>query len=286
MRSIYLDEIKKTSVKISCLHILSTGFTKIFPRLSSKFFLKLLCSPRSRREYELRTKKNPKIHKVKTKMGEVCLYRFGNGPKNIFLTHGWADSTRRFTSLIDKLLLNDNLSVWSLDHIGHGKSDGNLAHLFGFIDGLDKSIKFINSKGFKVDTFISHSMGGLALLNLEEEKLKSSNKIIISSPSKFFEFMFKRISSIGVSPYTLNNLLTKISFQYGTDWNSLSPDQNTHKINSSFLFIHDEDDEVCSIKNLKNLIKNKEHRFFSTKGLGHLKILKDESVLDRIFKEV
>jgi len=281
--NIFLKEVSnKRSLKISLLHFLTHIFTKFFPKRSYQLLLKFLSNPNSRRDYELRTKVKPEEFKVKTKLGDVLLYKFGSGSKSIFLIHGWADSTRRFTNLIDFLTKDSDVCIWSLDHIGHGKSDGNVAHIFGFIDGVNSCLSFMKNKGYQVNTFISHSMGGLALLNLDQEQIKESKKIIISSPSKFFEFMFKRVTSLGVSVSTIENLLNTLSKQYNKDWKTLSPDMNTNKIDHSFIFIHDKDDEVCSLSNLKIMLKNIDVKVHETSEHGHLKILKKESVFNLI----
>ena len=214
-------------------------------------------------------------------MGSVTLHEFkGTGDKQVFLSHGWADSTNRFTYLINALLAN-NYTVWSIDHIGHGRSEGDIAHLFGFIDGLTESIKYINKRSKNpLNNFVGHSMGALALLNLD---LKDSKLMLISMPAYFFENMFQRIGQNGFSEAFLENTLYKVSKKYNKNWKELSPQNNLDKIerNDSFI-IHDKEDPVCSYQNLMEITKENKYKLISTERLGHLKILKDDFVLDQI----
>ena len=264
-------------------HLLSLA-AKAAPKLSAKLALKYLFKPNGRRDYEFRTKNKPETFNVKTKSGNLSLYRFSKGhKKSAFLSHGWADSSTRFTQVIDHLN-ESGFGVWTLDHIGHGKSERSAANIFTFIDGAAESLKFIKNKDFEPTALIGHSMGSLAVLNLSKETLDGKKVVLISAPTKFFANIFKRIDQAGIPKLLLLNSFNFLSKKYKTKWESLSPDKQAHKINKSFLFVHDEDDTTCSYENIKGLVKNQPHEFMSTKGLGHLKILKYEAVLKRILK--
>lgn len=257
-------------------------FTRLTPGLSAAFALKYLCNPRSRRSFDLRTKVTPEEFEIKYKTGFVKAYKFSpskEGEKSVLLTHGWADTTTRFTQTIDQLV-ESGFTVWSFDHIGHGKSAESTAHLFNFIKGLKLTLSFIKEHDKKeVTAILAHSMGSLAVLNLEENLLKDKKIILVSAPTLFFENMFTRITSFGLSALMLKNLLENVSKKRNLHWESLAPVKQAHKTNENFLFVHDIDDQVCSFDNIKELLKDRTHQFHETKGLGHLKILKDSEVL-------
>ncbi len=273
-----IDKFKKTIIRS-----VTNNITSVSPKLSEKLATKILCRPYSLRSYSLRTNIQPTQHKIKTKLGNVILYKFESklNVKHIFLSHGWSDSSIRFTRLIN-FLTSKGITVWSLDHIGHGKSEGKVAHLFGFIEGMTKSLEFLNSQNIEIDAIIGHSMGALATLNLPDNIHQNKKVILISMPTKFFESMFYKITSLGISKSTLENLLNRVSKQYQRSWQDLSPDQNTHKIKGNFYFIHDKTDQVCSYENLTNLLQNSPSQLDSTNKLGHLMILKNEEVFEKI----
>ena len=285
MDNIFLKDLTESEKIRGVRYYLSFFASKISPALSSKIAIKLLSNPKSRRKYDDRSIKKPKRHKIKTQLGSIVLHEFNaNSKKQVLLSHGWADSTNRFTHLINKLIEND-YKVWSIDHIGHGRSDGDVAHLFGFIDGLEESIKYINRKSKSpITNFIGHSMGALALLNLD---LKNSKLILISMPAYFFENMFQRIRQSGFSEAFLENTLNMVSKKYKKNWLNLSPQKNINKIGSNKTFVvHDKEDSVCSYKNLMKIIEKTKYDLLSTEGLGHLKVLKDNIVLARIVEYI
>ncbi len=176
----YNSTEKPQGFKPKALMAFTSTFAKISPNLSADFALKYLFKPYSRRNYDFRTQVPPhETHTVKTIKGDLALHHFfAKSDEHVILSHGWADTSVRFTYLIDELL-KQNLNVWVFDQIGHGKSQGDTAHLFGFIDGLRKSIDFIQSQDHNLKSILGHSMGALAVLNQDEEILK--NKKIIKN---------------------------------------------------------------------------------------------------------
>ncbi len=275
----------KTNFKIKILLILSHALTKFSPRTSAYVALNILCKPFGRRTYNLRTSVQPEMTSVKTSLGDVQLYKFKSEGAdkniNVFLSHGWADSTTRFTQVIDHLIKN-GFTVWSLDHIGHGKSFGKTSHLFAFIEGIKACLKHMDEQNASPKVLIGHSMGCLGLLNLEADVLKNKKLILVSAPTKFFENMYKKTSQVGVAPLMLTNLLDFVSKTHGMQWEELSPHLQTEKINENCLIVHDDTDFVCSFSNIKELTKDRPNKVFSTTGLGHLKILKSPEVLEQI----
>lgn len=300
-------------LKSRFLLLLTRLASKFFPKTSNKILLNLLCRAKGRRDYSLRTKIKPQKFTIKTQLGNMRLYHFQaettdfHKAKNnfissqkteiknksydeenltyseILLSHGWADSTIRFTQLIDHLIENGHC-VWSLDHVGHGKSQGSFSHLFSFRDDVIKALNFIKNKTNKTPILVGHSMGALAILTLEKKILDATKVILISMPTKFYENMFQRTYNSGISPSMLESLLNSVSKKYKTDWELLSAHLQKDKFNKNFLVIHDVNDEVCSYENIKDLTKNTLAQFNTTINLGHLKILKNKEVLEIIEK--
>jgi esterase/lipase len=266
---------------------LMMAFTGAFAKLSDKgsaeFALKYLFKPYSRRNYDFRTKKKvSKTHRLKTTAGHIALHHFkGTKNKHVLLSHGWADTSVRFTHLIDHLLL-EGFDVWALDQMGHGKSDGDTAHLFGFVDSVKECLKFIEYQGHEVVSLIGHSMGALAVLNQTEPHLKNKRIVMISAPTKFFENLFINTKKLGVSNRMLLNALEYVSDVYEVHWSELSIKKHIHKIGPHFLMIHDKGDRTCSYQNFKEMVEHTNHDFMTTETLGHLKILRDKVVHKRI----
>ena len=279
----FADTIKPQGLKAKSIMFLTSGFANLTYQSSGHFALKFLFKPYSRRDYVFKTQKPvSKLYFVKTLKGQVALNYFeGQGDKHIFLSHGWADTSVRFTQLIDELL-NQGFHIWSIDQVGHGKSSHDSSNLFDFIDGVKNCIEFIENKGHQIEALIGHSMGSLAVLNQSSSLLENKKVVMVAAPTKFFENLFVNTKKMGFSNKMLLSALEHVSKFYQKSWEELSPIKHTYKINSHFLMVHDKEDPTCSYENFKELVKGIEHEFLSTSGLGHLKILKDKGVLSKI----
>ncbi|BED89667.1 alpha/beta hydrolase [Pseudoalteromonas sp. MM1] len=245
--------------------------------------MKVFCNPHSRRQYEFRTSIQPINIKLTTELGAVNLYYFSQAEntKTVFLSHGWADSTNRFTALIDELL-EKGFNVYSIDHIGHGYSHGNTSHLYGYMQGLTAAFEYFNAQNILINRVVTHSMGGVALLNLAPQYLEDKKIVMISAPAQIFEAMFAKVRQVGISELMLENMLNKVSDKYGISWQNLHPDHSKNKINENMLFIHDKNDSVASFEAIKLLTENTPATLVATQELGHVRILKSQYVYDQI----
>jgi|GEM_PF-675902 len=286
MKDIYFEtSAAKVTIRKRLTLFITHWLTIFFPATSLKLAVKLLGNPFSRRKYEMRTLVKPLSSMVKTTHGDVCLHKFANeqadASKNIFLCHGWGDSSTRFTQLIDHLVA-EHYTVWSLDHFGHGKSSGSYSHLFAFIDGVQSALKYLDENNATPETIVGHSMGALSLMNLPEDVLQDKKVILISAPAMFFESMDAAIASVGIAKSMLLNLLEDVSKKNNIRWQSLTAWENKQKISPNFLFIHDKNDKICPYLEVQTLVDGQAHDFFSTQQMGHLKLLKDPLLFAKI----
>lgn len=285
MKDIYFEPVvEKPNLIKKIIHFSTHWLTVCSPYLSVKLANKLLGNPFSRRKYEMRTQVAPQSVMLPTSAGEVCLHKFfssnSKADNHIFLCHGWGDTSTRFTQLID-YLLEQNFTVWSLDQVGHGQSQGCYSDLYCFIEGTSKALDYMEEQGCVANTIVGHSMGALGVINLSEHLLADKKVILISAPSLFFENMQDAVASVGISKLMLTNLLESVSKQREVSWKSLTPTSNVHKMAGS-LFIHDTTDTICPYQHTKELAREIEHSFFTTNGSGHTKLLKNTELLEKV----
>jgi len=287
MKSIYFTNQSPAKNKVLKVTKFSSElFTKSFPGFSGFMAKKILCNPFSKRNYSFKTNITPVTHELSTMDGHIKLYEFKGGNKHIVLTHGWADNSFSFSKMIDNLTSQGH-TVWAFDHIGHGHSYGNTTHLFSFMNGIKAVIHFIESvNNHNIDTFVGHSMGAVALINLDKEYLKTKKSVFISTPIQFFEIMFEKIGTVGLSENFLTNLLETISKTYKINWKDLIPLPQLAMLEESSLFIHDEKDRYAPHEDIKNALSEYDVRLMSTSGLGHGRILKSEDTFKIINEHI
>lgn len=286
MKDIYFEPgVSKPNFSKKLIHFATHWLTICSPFLSVKVAGKLLGNPFSRRVYEMRTSVAPSSVMIETSLGDLCLHKFANAnadvDKNILLCHGWGDSSTRFTQVIEHLM-QCGFTVWSLDQIGHGKSAGSYSHLFAFVEGTTAALEYMTLQKATAVAVVGHSMGALGVMNLAPQILADKKVILISAPALFFENMYDAVASVGIAKSMLDNLLEKVSARYKVSWQELAPHKNIAKIDNNFLFIHDTTDKTCPYPATQKLLQDSEHEFFSTSNLGHVKLLKDKQLLEKI----
>jgi len=83
----------------------------------------------------------------------------------LFICHGLGEHSGRYTNLL-QALSGQNISIYAIDHAGHGKSGGRRGHIKRFTDYCDDINMYIMStiKSEAPDiplVMLGHSMGGL-----------------------------------------------------------------------------------------------------------------------------
>ncbi len=102
------------------------------------------------------------------------------------IAHGLGEHSGRYTQVIDRIV-NTGISVWALDHRGHGQSGGKRGHIDSidqYINDFKKMIDIAKTdlpSGMKF-FLLGHSMGGLIVLNFVEKHTQFADGVIASSP--------------------------------------------------------------------------------------------------------
>lgn len=286
MKDIFFGDVSKYKrlkhLTSATTHVLA----KTFPKMSSNLGLKVLCNPQSKRSYKFKTELPYETIVLQAPEGLVELYRFKGTGKTILLNHGWGDTSKSFSHLINHYATL-GFDVWCFDNVGHGHSHGNIAHIYSFISGLQTVIEHIEHREKKeIKTLIGHSMGAVAILNLSKRYLDKKKIVCISTPINFFELMFQKINSVGISDAFLGNLLERVSNGYEESWQELHPCKNLQKVQSNAIFIHDTDDRFAPFVDLiatRNLI---ELNIKETSGLGHVRILNSPLTIELINQHI
>ena len=102
------------------------------------------------------------------------------------IAHGLGEHSGRYGNVVERLLPK-GITIWALDHRGHGQSDGPRGHILTFgqyINDLQTMIEF-SKRGLPegMKCFLSgHSMGGLIALKFALHFPEMIDGMIVSSP--------------------------------------------------------------------------------------------------------
>src|SRR3954454_16762750 len=104
----------------------------------------------------------------------------------VVLVHGYGEHMGRYTSVIEALL-GRGYAVYTLDHRGHGGSDGLRAHVEHFdyfVDDLDLLVRKAHEAYPRHPlVMIGHSMGGLIAVRYALRHQKRLNALVVTGPA-------------------------------------------------------------------------------------------------------
>jgi alpha-beta hydrolase superfamily lysophospholipase len=144
----------------------------------------------------------------------------------LVLAHGLGEHSGRYAHVIDRLAAQ-GISVWAMDHQGHGQSGGNRGH----IDRFDQYLKDLkqmidmakNSAPEGMKCFLlGHSMGGLMVLRFSEVFPDAVDGVIASSPGLAPAMKIPVIK--GGAAKLISNLWPTLTFDNELDTSYLSHD--------------------------------------------------------------
>lgn len=198
------------------------------------------------------------------------------------ILHGFSSSKEKFDYYIQPLL-DKGFQVFAFDAPAHGESEGKTVNAVEYAE----MIKKINSEFGKIDVYIAHSFGGLALsLALEQMEHDYQTKAVLIAPAtETTTAIDSAMKVIGVENSSIKQTLHKNIYNISgkhAEWFSVR--RAMHQIKANILWVHDKQDDTTPMQDALK-VKNDNHshiQFHFTEGLGHSRIYKDEATIKQI----
>jgi hypothetical protein len=268
--------------------------SSVSKRKAAEKAFELFCTP------QLRTKKDlppifEKSEKIEFSFEENTVrgYRWnpvrtdhrGGHPsqKKALILHGFESSVTNFEKYVEPLI-NKSYEVLAFDAPAHGRSTGKTINAVTY----KKLVQYIWSNHGPIDSFITHSFGGLALcLALEEISHPASTKIVLIAPAAetktAIDHFFRLLKLDKDVRKEFDNIITEIGGK-PPGWYSVT--RVASSIKGQVLFLQDKDDHMTPLSDVKPIMdKNYPNfHFIISEGLGHRRIYRDEQSLKKIME--
>ncbi len=263
------------------------SFIEFFSKsLTASIVLSLIHRPKEaklyRNEESIMSKSKRSSLTVNSK--KVKCYSWGSGKKNIMIVHGWSSRASRFYKLIEKLV-DANYRVIAFDMPGHGESEGNGATILD----VNFILKELQNKFGPFEAIVCHSLGALFSFYALKNGLFAKKIISISSVCEFKYATYRAASFVNLKDRTINALYSKLEkiFRSKTIWTDFSADNKIDDVGSKIIIIHDRFDDYVDYSQSKKINDAaKDSKMISTEGLGHFKILSEDSVVKNVLREI
>jgi esterase/lipase len=254
-------------------------------RKAAEKAFELFCTP------QLRTKKIlpaifEKSEKIEFSFEENIVrgYRWNHpSQKRALILHGFESSVINFENYVEPLI-KKGYEVLAFDAPAHGRSSGKTITVITY----KNLVHHIWNNYGPIDSFITHSFGGLTLcLALEEIPHSDLTKIVLIAPAaetktaidNFFKLLKLNIGVRKEFDYLIEEQGGRLP-----EWYSVS--RTAPKIKGQVLFLQDKDDYMTPMSDVKPIMdKNYSNfHFVISEGLGHRKIYRDEQSLKKIME--
>ncbi|MGE0735245.1 MAG: alpha/beta hydrolase [Alphaproteobacteria bacterium] len=208
------------------------------------------------------------------------VWTLGDGP-SVLLVHGWSGYAGQFADIMLGLAQAGFRAV-AYDAPAHGKSDGGQTNMVDFAGSI---LAMARACGPFVAA-IAHSFGAPSTILAVERGLQVNRLVVIAPPTSLAQFGRLVARQMGLRPEIGARMQKRIERRIGKNWNELEAEHMIKGLGPRLppLFIvHDKRDrEVPWANGAAVAAVAPEAKFVTTSGLGHTKILKDESVIAQI----
>jgi pimeloyl-ACP methyl ester carboxylesterase len=212
---------------------------------------------------------------VEHKGRSIVTWRWGSrDAPAVLLAHGWGGCAAQMRAFVFPLL-SAGYRVIAFDQPAHGVSEGRLTGLPDFADVLAE----VAWHHGEVEGVIAHSMGGAGAALAIARGLRVRRVVTIgaSLDVSFFSRQFARW--YWVPRRVLAAMQAAVEERFGVRWADLDMAKLAPRLSPPALVIHDRNDRLVPWKKGASFARGwPGARLFSTRGLGHRRILQDERV--------
>jgi pimeloyl-ACP methyl ester carboxylesterase len=193
----------------------------------------------------------------------------------VVLAHGWGGHAAQMRAFVFPLL-SAGFRVVAYDQPAHGLSEGKLTGLPDFAEVLGE----IAAQHGDVRAVVGHSLGATAAAMAHAWNRLDVDRIVLISPPSDLVGYSRRFARWHWMPEPLRRAMQgAIEERYGISWDELELARIAPRLAASALVIHDRDDRMVPWKQGAAVVQHwRGARLMTTQGLGHRRILQDETV--------
>lgn len=254
---------------------------KISPRLAVRLFTQLFFTPLHFGfpvKEKAWVKKARKSH-ILVQEKKIRVYEWGD-PKHpsILFIHGWAGRGTQFRKFFEPFI-QAGFRILTFDGPAHGKSEGRRTSVLEF----EEVVRGLWLRGDPPEGVIAHSFGGTVSLYAAFKGLPITKLIMIGTPVVGDLVIKGFLKAVNGSEKTAEEFKKHLFNKYGREFKEFSAEYLLTRLPEplELLIIHDVDDRESPIRHAEEAMRlYPSARLIRTKGLGHNRILRDQSVIE------
>jgi pimeloyl-ACP methyl ester carboxylesterase len=206
----------------------------------------------------------------------IAMWRWGSREAPaVLLAHGWGGHAAQMRAFVFPLL-QAGYRVIAYDQPAHGVSDGRMTALPDFADVFGE----VAAHHGGAHAVIAHSLGGAAAaVSLASGKTAYKKIVLVSPPSDLVGYSRRFARWYWMPEPVRKAMQNAIEERYGVRWEDLEVPRVAPRLSAQALVIHDRRDRLMPWSHGATVAQHwPGARLLSTEGLGHRRILADDSV--------
>jgi pimeloyl-ACP methyl ester carboxylesterase len=214
---------------------------------------------------------------LESRFGPLAYWMSGSGP-TVLLVHGWESSHADLDAFVAPLLAR-GFRVVALDLPAHGESPGTRASMPDF----GEAIALLGAHVGPLAGVIAHSAGCPSTAIALQRGLQVQRVALIATPERYDRFARWVASEAGVDGDALIAALDA----RGVGVASLVFPETAARLEVPALLVHSKDDRTCDVRGARAVAAAwRGSELLEVDGLGHMRILRDSAVVERVVEFV
>ncbi len=210
---------------------------------------------------------------------ELTVYRWGDPQAEpwVLLAHGWSSTAAAFLPWVQRLRAS-GYAVVAFDQPAHGLSGGRRADLPAFVQAVHAVAEHHGTPA----AIVGHSLGGAAVAVALAEGLRAGRAILVS-PAADLAAAIQRFTRLMRLPDAFAARMVA-AFEDGVvPIDALQAHRIAPRIECEGLILHDLEDREIPVEEGERYARSwRGARMITTRGLGHSRILADDTVIDAV----
>jgi len=214
----------------------------------------------------------------------------------VLLVHGWNGRATQLGAFVPPLVAA-GFQVVAFDAPGHGASQGSRSSILEFANAFDGILDAVRPFFRPLHGVIAHSMGGAAVTlalarasghwqsrdrQQSDGALDRPRLVFFAPPIDLRDMTGGFSAALGLGGATRAAMESLVEKQLGTNLDEMHALRLAARMQSPLLVLHDEADRAVPLENGQRLVAAwPAAELCVTRGLGHSRILRDETTVRR-----
>lgn len=203
-------------------------------------------------------------------------------PRTALLVHGWAGRGGQLAAFA-RPLVDRGYRVVTFDAPGHGLSPVRRTSLLSMAEAILETAAWVGG----IDALIAHSAGATASTMALETGLIVDRVAFVSPVDDISALTTRHVRAAGLGQDVMDRIRAVSERRLGVAWSSLRASGLAAYRHEPLLVVHDRDDRDVPHTQGQGIARSwYGSQRMMTRGLGHLRILRDDEVVTRIVRFV